>query len=153
MSKVNPIPAHLHTITAQLTMDGASDAMAFYAKAFGAEELSRAPDPSGKKLWHAEMRIGTSVFFLNDAFPEMGGAANKTRLWLATAEIDALFKRATEAGATTKMPPMDMFWGDRVATVVDPWGNEWSLTQRIKEMTHEEMRKAGEEFAKSMKQH
>jgi uncharacterized glyoxalase superfamily protein PhnB len=151
MSKVNAIPAGLQTVTAQLTIDGAAEAIAFYQKAFGAEEISRAPDPSGKKIWHAQMRLGSSVFFVNDAFPEMGGSANKTRLWIYGENVDALFKRATDAGATIKMPLADMFWGDRVGSVADKWGNEWTLGQHIKDMTREEMQKAGEAFAASMK--
>src|SRR5271165_2618809 len=138
MSKVKAIPEGLHTVTAQLTVDGASEAIAFYKRAFGAEEIARAPDPSGKKIWHAEICIGDSQLFINDAFPEMGGPANKTRLWLYSESVDALFKRAADAGATIKMPPADMFWGDRMGMVSDPWGNEWTLAQRVKDMTPDE---------------
>ena len=62
------IPQGMHSVTAQLTVDGAAEALEFYKKAFGAEELDRAPDPSGKKIWHASMRIGDSVVFVNDGF-------------------------------------------------------------------------------------
>ncbi|MGA7119655.1 MAG: VOC family protein [Polyangiaceae bacterium] len=151
MSKVKAIPAGLHTVTAQLTVDGASEAIAFYKRAFGAEEIARAPDPSGKKIWHAEIRIGDSQLFINDAFPEMGGAANKTRLWLYSESVDALFKRAADAGATIKMPPADMFWGDRMGVLSDPWGNEWTLAQRVKDMTPDEMREAQAAFVAQMK--
>jgi PhnB protein len=151
MSKVKAIPEGLHTVTPQLTMDGASEAIAFYKNAFGAEEVSRAPDPSGKKIWHAEVRLGDSRFYVNDAFPDMGGPANKTRLWVYSENVDALYKRATEAGATVKMPLADMFWGDRVGTVADAWGNEWTLAQRTKDMTREEMKQAQDAFVAKMK--
>lgn len=93
------------------------------------------------------MRLGDSRFFINDAFPEMGGGANKTRLWVYVDGVDALYKRATDAGMTVKMAIADMFWGDRIGTLADRWGNEWTLAQRVKEMSHEEMKKAGEAFA------
>jgi uncharacterized glyoxalase superfamily protein PhnB len=151
MSKVKAIPEGLHTVTPQLTVDGASESIAFYKKAFGAEEISRAPDPSGRKIWHAEVRIGDSRVYVNDAFPDMGGPANKTRLWVYTENVDALYKRATEAGATVKMPLADMFWGDRLGTVADAWGNEWTLAQRMKDVTQEEMKQAQDAFVAKMK--
>ena len=113
MSKVRAVPEGLHTVTASIAVDGASDAIAFYTKAFGAEEVMRAPDPSGKKIWRAAIRIGDSQIFLNDVFPDMGATANKSAIWLYTENADALFARATKAGATVKMPLADMFWGDR----------------------------------------
>src|ERR1700677_2772184 len=98
MSKVRAVPEGLHTVTASLAVDGASEAIEFYKKAFGAEEVMRAPDPSGKKIWHAQIRIGDSQVFVNDVFPEMGGSANITRLWIYVENVDSLFKRATDAG-------------------------------------------------------
>ncbi len=88
--------------------------------------------------------------FINDAFPGMG-EANRTRLWIYLDGVEAAWKRAVDAGAQVKMPLTDMFWGDRMGTVVDAWGNEWSLAQRITEMTPEEMAHAGAEFAATMK--
>ncbi len=146
MSKVSAVPAGMHTITAQLAVDGAAEAIEFYKKAFGAEEVNRAPDPSGKKIWHASIRIGSSQVFVNDVFPEMGGGAYKTHLWIYADNIDALFKRATDAGATVKFPMTDMFWGDRIGCVVDKWGNEWNLAQHMKDLTPAEMKKAQDEF-------
>src|SRR5580693_3935042 len=68
-----PVPAGYHTITPQLAIDGAAKAIEFYKKAFGAEVLDQAPDPSGTKVWHASLRIGDSMLFVNDVFPDMGG--------------------------------------------------------------------------------
>lgn len=151
MAKVKPIPQGLHTLTPQLTLDGASAAIDFFRRAFGAEEVDRAPDPSGKKIWHAMLRIGDSAVFVNDTFPEMGGTANKVSLWLYCDDVDAVYKRAVDAGATPGMPPTDMFWGDRTGHVVDRWGNTWHIATHVKDMTPEEMRKAGEEFAAKQK--
>ena len=150
MSKVKGVPEGLHTVTPQIAVDGASDAIAFYKKAFGAEEVMRAPDPSGKKIWHASFRIGDSQIFINDIFPDMPGGPSKAKLWIYAENVDALFKRATDAGATVRMPLADMFWGDRVGTVVDKWGNEWTLAQHSKDMTPDEMKKAQDAFVASM---
>jgi uncharacterized glyoxalase superfamily protein PhnB len=151
MGQVKAVPEGMHTLTPQLTIDGCDKAIEWYGKAFGAELQSRAPDPSGKKVWHAAMRIGNSVFFLNDTFPDMGGHAQPASLWLYTDNVDQWFKRATDAGAKVMMPMADMFWGDRMGTVIDPFGNRWSISQRMKDMTPAEMQKAGEAFAASMK--
>jgi uncharacterized glyoxalase superfamily protein PhnB len=151
MSKVNAVPAGLQTITPQLSLDGAAEAIEFYRKAFGAEEVMRAPDPSGKKIWHAQIRIGSSSLFVNDVFPGMGGGANKSQLWVYVDGVDAAFKRATDAGCTVKMPLADMFWGDRLGCVVDKWGNEWNIAQHVKDLTQDEMKKAQDAFVAQMK--
>ncbi len=150
MAKVRAVPEGMHTITVQLAVDGAAEAMDFYSKAFGAVELSREPDPSGKKIWHAELRIGDSIVYLNDVFPDMGGKPRPASLWLYTEGVDQLFKRATDAGCKVTMQLADMFWGDRTGQVVDKWGVEWNLAQRIKDLTPEEMKKAQEEFVAKM---
>jgi PhnB protein len=150
MSKVNAVPAGLHTITPQLSLDGAAEAIDFYRKAFGAEEVMRAPDPSGQKIWHAQIRIGSSQLFVNDVFPGMG-SASKSQLWVYVDGVDAAFKRATDAGCTVKMPLADMFWGDRLGCVVDKWGNEWNIAQHMKDLTQDDMKKAQDAFVAQMK--
>ena len=99
MTQVKAVPEGMHTLTPQLTIAGCDQAIEWYKLAFGAELRGRAPDPSGKKVWHAEMRIGSSIFFLNDAFPEMGGPAQTASLWLYSDDVDQWWKRAVEAGA------------------------------------------------------
>ena len=71
-------------------------------------------------------------------------------MWLYVPDADAAFKRAVDAGAKATMPPADMFWGDRCAGVADPYGYLWSFATHQKDLTEEEMRRAGEEFARSM---
>jgi uncharacterized glyoxalase superfamily protein PhnB len=151
MGEVKAIPEGLHTVTPSMTIDGCAEALELYKKALGAEELMRAPDPSGKRIWHAEFRIGNSILFCNDAFPDMGGVANVSRLWIYTTDVDAAFKRAADAGMKVKMPPADMFWGDRLATVVDKWANEWTFAKHIKDLTPAEMQKAQDDFVAQMK--
>ena len=145
------IPEGMHSVTAQLTVEGAAEAIDFYKKAFGAVELMRAPDPSGKKVWHAMLRIGDAPFFVNDAFPEMGATANITRLWIYTDGVDAAFKRAVDAGCTVRMPVADMFWGDRMGAVTDKWGNFWTLAQHVKDLSPEEMQRAQDEAVAQFK--
>jgi PhnB protein len=148
---VSPTPKGYHTITAQLSIEGATQAIEFYKKAFGAEVLDQAPDPSGKKIWHAALRVGDSMLFVNDIFPEMGGSASHSGLWLYVNDVDASFKRAVDAGAKGLQPPADMFWGDRMAHVLDPFGQKWAIATRVKDMTPEEMKKAAEAFIASTK--
>jgi PhnB protein len=151
MAQVKAVPEGMHSITPQLAIDGADKAIDWYKKAFGAELLMRAPDPSGKKVWHAAMRIGDSTFFVNDTFPEMGGGVQTGSLWIYTDNVDQLWKRAVDAGGEVKFPIGDMFWGDRMGTVHDPFGNRWTLAQHIKDLTPDELKKAEQEFVAQMK--
>src|SRR5262245_37738649 len=100
---VKPIPQGYHTITPQLSIDGAAKAIDFYRKAFGAEQVDRAADPTGQKVWHAALRIGDSMLFVNDVFPDMGAEASTSSLWLYVADVDAAFKRAVDAGCKATM--------------------------------------------------
>jgi uncharacterized glyoxalase superfamily protein PhnB len=150
---VKAIPEGLTSVTPQLIVEGATEAIAFYQKAFGAEEITRAPDPSGQKIWHCALKIGNAQIFVNDNFPEMGSQPTKTDLWIYSDRVDAAFKRAVDAGCTVTMPLSDMFWGDRMGGLSDKWGNRWMLAQRVKDLTPTEMRKAQDEFVKNNPQH
>ncbi len=147
----NPIPKGYHSITAQLSLSNANDAIEFYKKAFGAEQLDYAPDPSGKKVWHCALKIGDSIIFVNDVFSDMGGVESVSSQWLYVADCDAAFKRAVAAGAKEIMAVNDTFWGDRMGHVVDPFGQKWTIATRIKDMTPEEMKAAADAFIASMK--
>src|SRR5262245_24912415 len=124
---VKPIPEGYHTITAQLSLDRAADAIEFYKKAVGAEETGRAMHPSGTRVWHCARRIGNSMLFVNDVFPEMGGTVSSSSLWRYVPDADAAFDRAVKAGAKPAMPPADMFWGDRMGQVADHFGQKWTI--------------------------
>ena len=153
---VKAIPEGMHSITPGLVIKGCGQAMDWYKKALGAVEIARAPDPTGKLVWHGMLRIGDSMIMMNDEMPEMGGkgpemlGGSPVTLWLYADDIDATFARAVEHGATGIMPPMDMFWGDRMGKFRDPFGHEWALAKHIKDMTPEEMQKAQDEFVASM---
>ena len=154
MSNANPIPAGCEGIIAHLVVDGAAKAIEFYKKAFGAEEVIRMPTPDGTKLLHAEFKIGKSLLYLADDFPEFGSKPRSPKALGGTpvnihqysADTDAAIKRAADAGATVVMPAPDMFWGDRFGKVQDPFGHEWSFATHISEPTPEEMAKAVEEM-------
>lgn len=145
---VQPIPPGHESLIPHLVCDRCPEAIEFYKKAFGAEEVHRMPAPDGKRIMHAALRIGNSFLFLVDDFPEFCGGVSSTPTALKgtpvtihhyVTNVDAAMKRAQEAGATVKMPAMDMFWGDRYGVVTDPYGHQWSFATHIKDLTPEEM--------------
>ena len=153
-STVNPIPAGYRSITPYLTIRGAAQAIDYYKKVFGAEELSRMPSPDGR-IGHAELKIGDSMIMLSDEFPEMGNhsaqalGGTPVGIMLYVDNVDAVFERAVAAGATVKVPLADQFWGDRFGRLTDPFGNDWSLACHIEDVSPEEMeRRAAAAFSK-----
>jgi uncharacterized glyoxalase superfamily protein PhnB len=141
----HPIPEGNRTITPSLIIKGASEAIEFYKRAFGAEELYRMPFPGQDgqvKIGHAELQIGDSRLFLADEFPPHLTAPNghsPVSIHLYVPNVDAVFNRAVEAGATATMPPADMFWGDRFGKLVDPFGHNWSIATHVEDVTQEQM--------------
>ena len=152
-----PIPDGYHSVTTTLTIRGAANAIEFYKKAFGAQELSRFLGLDGKSIMHAEIKIGESRIKLTDENPQMknmspqsvGGATGGIFLYVENS--DDVFNKAISAGAKVVMPVMDAFWGDRCGAIVDPFGHNWMISTHKKDMSPQEMKKAGEEFMKSMK--
>jgi len=142
---IKAIPDGLHTITPHLVINGASQAIEFYKKAFGAVELVRMPWPDRHAIMHAQLQIGDSRLFLVDESPEMGsrgpatGGGSPVTIHLYLEDVDSTFKAALAAGAREIMPPTDMFWGDRYGKLVDPFGHEWSLATHKEDLTPEEM--------------
>ncbi len=151
---VKPIPDGYHSVTPTLTIRGASDAIEFYKKAFNAKEVYRFPGPDGKSIIHAEIRIGDSAIMLCDEMPEMGCLSPKSTggpsgaIYLYVDDADSVFTKAVSVGAQSIMPLMDGFWGDRIGMLVDPFGHRWTVATRKKEMSLEEIQKAGAEFMK-----
>ena len=157
-NKVKPIPEGHHAVTPYLTIAGADKAIAFYKKAFGAVEVGRMTAPGGDGVMHAELKIGDSFLFLADVCPQTGSRDPKALggtpvgIHLYVENVDAVFDRAVAAGATAKMPPADMFWGDRFAKLTDPFGHDWSLASHIEDVSHEEMVCRSEAFFAKMNQ-
>ena len=153
---VKPIPDGYHTVTPTLTVKGASQAIEFYKKAFGAQEVNRFLGPDGKSIMHAEIRIGDSSIMLNDEHPQMGCTSPQSvggttgGIFMYVQNADEAYNKAISAGAKPKMPPMDAFWGDRFGSIEDPFGHIWSIATHKKDMSVEEIRKAGEEFMKQI---
>ena len=151
-AKVSPIPEYLHALTVNLVFKDSRAAIAFYEKAFGAKLLSRMESPDGKGTWHAELRIGDSVLFLNDEAPMNPVKAPTAErpatsvLHLYVKDCDEAIARAVAAGAKIAMPAADMFWGDRMGSVVDPFGLSWGVATRKAKLTPKQMKGAVEDF-------
>jgi PhnB protein len=145
------VPEGHHTVTPQLTLDNAVQAIDWYKKAFGMEEVARAVGPDGKVM-HAELRIGDSRIMMNDAM--MGGKGPKTiggspmSLWIYVEDCDALFNRAVGAGAEVRMAVADQFWGDRTGNLTDPHGYSWTIATHKEDLTPEEIKQRQDEFMK-----
>jgi PhnB protein len=158
MSKnVKPVPDGYHTVTPYLVQKDAKRALEFYAKAFGAETKMSMPGPGGR-IMHAEVKIGDSMVFMSDEMPEMSpdtkspqtaGCVTGT-IFLYVPDVDAVFKRAVEAGAKVNAPVTDMFWGDRFGKVIDPFGHHWGIATHKEDVSPQDMKKRQEEWMKSM---
>ena len=145
-SNVKPIPDGFHAVTPYLTVRGASSAIEFYRRAFGATELFRMPGPDGK-IMHAEITIGGSRVMVADECSASGSqspqALNGTAcgVFLYLEDVDSTFKQAIKAGAKETMPVQNMFWGDRFGRLTDPFGHKWMLATHIEDVTPQEMEK------------
>jgi len=152
---VEPIPAELEgRIVPYLIVEGASDAIDFYQRAFGAEERVRMPMPDGR-IGHAEIVIGGAYLYLADppeeqaGYPKSPGALGGTTLLLHryVEDVDVVVEQARLAGATVVRPPSDEFYGDRAAVVEDPFGHLWSIHTHVRDVSPEEMEQAMSEMA------
>lgn len=120
-------------VTAHLTIrDGkAADAIDFYDRAFGAQEIGRHMADDGKRILHAHLKLNGGSLMLNDDFPEYSGHAatqpGSLTLHLQVPDADAAWEKATSAGAQVRFPMKDQFWGDRYGQVEDPFGFTWSI--------------------------
>jgi len=140
-----PIPEGFNSVTPHLVVKGAAEAIEFYKKAFGAEEMVRLPGPDGNSIMHASLKIGNSVVMLVDEFPDKGCLSPDTTngtpvaIHLYVEDVDTVFNRAIEAGAKETMPLENTFWGDRYGKLEDPFGHSWSLATHIEDLTPEQI--------------
>jgi PhnB protein len=143
-AQVKPIPDNYPQVVPYLCIDGASTAIEFYRHVFGATERIRMPEPDGR-LGHAELEIGTAVIMLSDEFPDLDVLAPRTiggtavTMSLYVGDVDDVFTRAIDAGATALRPVKDQFYGDRSGTFEDPFGHRWSIATHIEDVTPQEM--------------
>jgi PhnB protein len=147
---VSTIPEGYHTVTPYLIVDDASAAIDFYQRAFGAHELFRLPmkDASGRdRVGHAEIRIGDCNLMLSDEWPDMQALGPTARGGTTVSfmvygdDVDRAYQQALDAGATAERPVKDEFWGDRMGSVIDPYGHKWTLATHIEDVPPEDMEK------------
>jgi len=150
---VKPIPEGHQAVTPYLVIKGASAAIDYYKKVFGATERMRMDAPGGM-IGHAELAVGGSVIMLADEFPDMGYRGPKAfggspvSLMLYVPNVDEVFKRAVDAGAKELRPVSNQFYGDRMGTLEDPFGHVWSIGTHVEDVPPEEMRRRSEEMMK-----
>ncbi len=143
---VEPIPSGYHSVTPYIIVDGGAQAIEFYTKAFGAEEMARMPGPEGR-IMHAEIKIGDSPVMLADEFPDMGAKGPKafggspTSLMIYVEDVDAVFGRALEAGATEVRAVQNQFYGDRSGTLKDPFGHQWTIATHVEDVSDEDLQR------------
>ena len=144
------IPEGYSTVTPMFIFKDARKAIEFYRRAFGAQERFVMPGPDGKGVMHAELQIGSSIIMMGEENPQepcksaetIGGSPVSFYLYLEN--VDEAFRIALEAGAEARMPVEDMFWGDRVGTVQDPFGYNWTLATHIKDLTPQEIQQGAQ---------
>lgn len=132
------------TVTPHIVVRDVDRAARWYAEALGAREESRVPLPGGKVMT-VEMRFGDSEVMMADEFPDQGIVSPLAlggtygALQVATDDVDTLWKRALEAGATVFHPLADVFWGERYGQIIDPFGHRWGLAQHVRDVPYEEI--------------
>lgn len=137
--RVKPIPEGYHTVTPFLTVSGAAELIEFMKTAFDAREKERILMPDGS-LAHAEVMIGDSVIMLGEPMGEDCGSMPGA-FYLYVDDMDAVYKRALDAGATSTMVPADQFWGDRLGAVKDRFGNVWNLATHVEDVSADELQR------------
>jgi uncharacterized glyoxalase superfamily protein PhnB len=151
--KTKSIPEGYTTITPFLIVNDAAGAIEFYRRAFGAEERYRIAAPGGK-IAHAEIRIGHSILMLADegngcrSAGALGGSP--VNFYVYVENVDRAHARAVSEGCRSQMSPQEMFWGDRVGEVEDPYGFKWTVATHTRDLTPEEIEKGGREWAEKM---
>ena len=145
--KIDPLNKKLYgSVSTILTVTDVKSAATFYQKAFGFEKRGVMDGPDGKAI-HAELTLRGTTLMLGPEIPQMGSRSAKTlggspsTLYLLTENADKTVEKAIRLGATSKGPVMDMFWGDRCGTVVDPDGYNWMVATHVAEPTPQEMQK------------
>ena len=157
MANVKPIPEGYAAVTPYLVVDGAARAIDFYKRVFGAVERRRLDGPGGK-IGHAELSIGDSLIMLADEFPDMGARGPTTlggtpvTFLVYVEDVDSVFARAIEAGATVVRPLETRFYGDRVGGVKDPFGHEWYIATHVEDLAPEEMERRARAAARTARE-
>jgi len=152
----NPIPEGYNSVTPYLVVDDAAKAIEFYKQAFGAEEKFRMP--MGDRIGHAELKIGDSFVMLADEFPSMDHLGPRSRggttvsLLLYVNDVDSAYRTAIDAGAKQLRPIENQFWGDRMGSLTDPFGHQWSLATHVEDVSEDEMDRRMQAFSAQQKE-
>ncbi len=148
MTDVSPVPEHLHTVTPRLVVPDGAAAIDFYARAFGAQELSeRFTDPDGRVI-HAEIQIGDSVVMITEESEAREGESVSAIMATYWTDVDAVWEQALSAGAEVMFPLDDQFYGERGGRLRDPFGQQWMLSSRTEELSADELeRRAARYFS------
>ncbi|HKZ67085.1 MAG TPA: VOC family protein [Chitinophagaceae bacterium] len=151
MSKNDYCPEGYHAVTPSLAIKGATAAIEWYKNVFGAKEKMRMENPD-KTIGHAELVIGDSMIMLAEENPQYNKSpkttnGNSISLYVYVSDVDATIKKAQDDRAKVIRPAEDMFYGDRVGHIEDPFGYDWNIATHVKDVSEEEMRKGMEAMA------
>jgi PhnB protein len=155
-ANVKPVPDGYHTITPYIIIKDAERAIEFYKKSFNAEERHRMYGPDNKTIMHAEIIIGDSAIMLSEeskerkCFSPQSVRGNPVWLYVYVKDVDSTFNQAVSEDATVLEPVNDAFWGDRVGSLKDPFGYQWSIATHKKDLSLDEIKKAAEGFCAEM---
>ena len=152
MAKTSFIPKDYHAVIPSLAFKGTDAAITWYKNVFGAKEKMRMEGPD-KKIMHAELTINDSIVFLAEDDPKYktktpkATNGNSIKLYAYVEDVDNTIKNAVQDGATLVMPAEDMFYGDRVGCIDDPFGYTWVVATHVKDVSEKEMQKMSFEMA------
>lgn len=139
--------APTHSLAPYIVVKGAAEAIDFYKKVFGAEELFRLVDPTDGRIGHAELRMENAILMLSDEYPDFGAlgpesiGGSPVKLHVYVDDVDGAAQRAVESGAVLLRPVKDEFYGDRTGMIVDPFGHSWMIASRREDVSPDEMQR------------
>ena len=155
---VQPVPDGLPTLVASLSIRGASEAIDWYCKVFDAKEVFCRIETDDGRVGHAELQVGSSLFYVADEWPEFGFCSPKAlggtpvHFMIHVPDVDASVAKAVAAGAELMRPVENQFYGDRTGQIRDPFDFVWTFSTRVEEVGEEEMQRRWAEFQKAMGQ-
>ena len=146
--KISPLPKGTQAVVPYLVMHDCAQAIEFYKKVFAAQEVMRMDSPDKKQIHHAELQISGCMIYMSDECfdskmrspKNMGGTT--VGLTVYCLDADMVFNRAVKNGCKVVKPLENQFWGDRMGTIIDPFGHHWSIATHVKDVSPDEMRKA-----------
>jgi PhnB protein len=140
---VAPVPPGYTALTPFIVVDGARAALDFYTAVFGATVVSVMDGPDGT-VAHAELDFGDGRLQLSDPNPAFdlvaapAGTAVSHSICLYCPDVDAVVARATERGAVLREEVSTFVTGDRYGSLVDPFGQRWTVMTRVEDVSPEE---------------